>query len=180
MFLEFLKGIGLIPFFGGVIPFLISILQLFMLCFFGFIIFYLICKTINKKFNFSFNEILNKDITNWEKTFLSKLFWKYPLWGFVQQLIILIIFYFLRRVFSDWIAIIIASFIFAGLHFPNLFLFLATYGLEQTLLAYFLHCYNLYFIAFIHGFLGTVLMYFAPSVLYTRFSTWKNYWELYK
>jgi len=179
-FMDFIKWIGIIPAWNGVFPFIVSILQLLIICLLGFFIIYLFCKVLKKE-TISIVELFDSNVTDWEKKFINKLLWKYPLWGFVQQLVIITIFFFLQRMISSqWICITIAAIIFAGLHFPNLFLALATFGMEQMLLNYFLINHNLYFIGFIHGFLGTTLLFFSPSVIYTRFSTWKNYWELYR
>jgi len=178
-FLIFLKGIGLIPVYLTITQVFISIFIALSICILGFFIIYFICKKLNKSL-IKLNELVDKNVTEWEKKFLKKLFWKYPLWGFVQQIVILIIFYFLRKIFNDSIAIVIASSIFGLLHYPNLFLFLATFGIEQMFLTFFTYFPNAYLLGFMHGFLGTTLLYFSPSLLYTKFTVWKNYWELYK
>lgn len=176
-FLNFLKWIGIIPEFNNL---LLSLIQMFIICGVGFIFIYLICEQINNKI-LKIKDLVDKEVTEYEKKFLKKLFLKYPLWGFVQQLIMVIIFYYVRKLFnSDWISITVTSLIFVLFHFPNLYLSLAVFGLEQLLLNYFLLYHNLYFISFIHGFLGTALLYFSPSIVYTRFTIFKNYWELYK
>lgn len=175
--LNFLKWIGIIPQFNNLF---VSMFQMIVICLLGIFSIYFTCKKINKNLQ-DIEKFVDKEVTNWEKNFLKKLLWKYPLWGFIQQLVMIIIFYFIKKIIvTDWIAIAITSLIFAGLHYPNIYLGLAVFGMEQLLLNYLLLYHNLYFIGFIHGFLGTSLLYFSPSIIYTRFSTWKNYWELYK
>lgn len=176
---DFLKMIGIIPKWTGILPFALSIGGTVIICMIGFGLIYLICRAINKQI-YDIKNLLDNEYNTWEKNFLAKLLWKYPLWGFVQQLIIIIVYVFLRKIFIDWVAISIASLIFASLHYPNLFLFLATFGIEQLILNFFNFHGNLYINGFIHGFLGTTLLYFSPPILFTKFSTWKNYWELYK
>jgi len=179
-FMKFLYGIGIIPSWPGLVPFLISLGQALLICLLGFIIIYFICKTLNKSL-FNLTELLDKDFTTWEKSFLKRLLWKYPLWGLVQQIAVLTIFYFAGKVFTpQWMLIIICSLIFACFHFPNIYLFLATFGMEQMLLYFFISNPNIYLIGFIHGFLGTCLMYFSPPLVYTKFLTWDNYLKLYK
>ncbi len=179
-FLKYLHGVGIIPAWAGIVPFLISLSEMLLFCVIGFIIIYFICKTLNKSL-IDLNKLLDSEYTAWEKNFVNKLLWKYPLWGFVQQLAIITLFYFMNKIWAQqWLVIIVCSLIFGLLHFPNLYLFLATFGLEQMLLHYFVIYQNIYMVAFIHGFLGTCLMYFSPSIIYTKFSTWKNYWELYR
>ena len=176
--MNFLNSIGIIPTlnFAQTIE---AIVFMLLICIIGFFAIYFINKKINKNL-YVLKKIFDEDFTSWEKSFLKRFFVQYPLWGFVQQLAIVIIFYFLRKVLNINIAIIISSFIFAAFHYPNLFLCLATFGIEQVLLYYFTQYNVLYFLGIMHGILGTSLMYFSPRIIFTNFAVWKKYEELYK
>jgi len=176
--MNFLNSIGIIPTlnFAQTIE---AIVFMLLICIIGFFAIYFINKKINKNL-ISLNDLFDENFTSWEKNFFKRFFVQYPLWGFVQQLAIVIIFYFLRKVLNINIAIIISSFIFAAFHYPNLFLCLATFGIEQVLLYYFTQYNVLYFLGIMHGILGTSLMYFSPRIIFTNFAVWKKYEELYK
>ncbi len=176
--MKFLNDVGIIPNLS-LSQTLYSVCYMFLICLIGIFAIYFINKKINKNL-ISLNDLFDENFTSWEKNFLKRFFVQYPLWGFVQQLAIVVIFYFLRKVFNLNVSIIIASFIFSAFHFPNLFLCLAVFGFEQVLLYYFSQYNVLYFLGFIHGVLGTSLMYFSPRILFTNFSVWKKYEELYK
>jgi len=175
--INFLKLIGIIP--APITWYCIK--ETLFILFFGISIIILFTKILNVNFPIkNVQQLFDNNLTNWEKRFYKSLFWKYPLWACVQQLVVVLIFVLLRKFMSDFNAVIVASALFVLMHFPNLFLGLAVFGMEQVLLNYFLIFRNIYFIALIHGVFGTLLCYLSPSILYTKFPTWYDYYKLYK
>ncbi|MCR4421451.1 MAG: hypothetical protein NUV32_03120 [Exilispira sp.] len=147
----------------------------------GIILIIIFCKTININFpEISIRRLIKREMDEWEKKFYRKLLWQYPIWGFVQQFFMVVIFVFIRKLVSDYNAVLITSAIFVVLHYPNLFLGLLVFGLEQMFLNHFMIFRNLYALGIFHGVFATLLLFFSPSVLYTKFYILTDYIKLYR
>jgi len=175
--MNFLKEVGIIP--PPITNYFIK--QSLSILFFGVVLIIIFCKTININFpEISIRRLIKKELNEWEKKFYKKLLWQYPIWGLVQQFFMVVIFIFIRRLVSDFNAILITSAFFVLLHYPNLFLGLLVFGLEQMFLNHFLIFRNLYALAFFHGVFATLLLFLSPSVLYTKFFILTDYIKLYR
>jgi hypothetical protein len=175
--MNFLKETGIIP--PPITDYFIK--ESLLILFFGVALIIIFCKTINNNFpELSIRKLIKKEMNEWEKKFYKKLLWQYPLWGLFQQFFMILIFLFIRKFVSDFNAILITSAFFVLLHYPNLFLGLLVFGLEQMFLNHFLIFRNLYALAVFHGVFATLLLFLSPSVLYTKFYILSDYIKLYK
>jgi len=175
--MEFLKEIGILP-----PPISDSFIkESLLILFVGVGIIVLFCRTININYpKISIRNLIKKDKSEWERKFYKKLVWQYPIWGFIQQFFMVLFFVFIRRFVNDFNAVLITSSLFVVLHYPNLFLGLLVFGMEQMLLNHFLIYRNLYVLGIFHGFFATLLLFLSPSVLYTKFYILTDYIKLYK
>ncbi len=90
----------------------------------------------------------------------------YPLWGIIQQFIMLeVILINLVKAFNGkantFLWVIIVSILFGIVHYPNFFLMIYTFCLELVLASVYLKWRNLMAIGITHGWVATFLLYFV-------------------
>lgn len=116
-----------------------------------------------------------------EAKFLKSAFWDYLISAWIQQTIIIIGFSLIKDLIPLNIAIISAAFIFMLLHFPNMVLSFAVFGMELFLLI-------LYTLAgpiiipgmiFTHSLLATCLLFMFPEEVHYNFQVWFGFFKRY-
>jgi hypothetical protein len=112
-----------------------------------------------------------------EKGFLKSLLGNYFLWGFIQQLLCVILYTVLKYLFPNgqWNNVIIAVLFSFGGHSPNPVLTFGTFGMSLVLLQHYDIYGNVVAMGFIHGAIATGLNYFYPNKLIHSFSCWSGY-----
>ncbi len=95
----------------------------------------------------------------------------YPIWGMIQQYVLIV--YLLPRlnVFIKkpaYLVIITAS-VFSLSHLPNPFLVILTFPAGILFIYFFIRYKNLYILGFAHGFIGALGKFFLPETLTLRF-----------
>lgn len=92
----------------------------------------------------------------------------YPLWGIVQQFLMLGILYNnLSDMFGSrlnrYVLIIIVSLLFSAIHYPDLFLMILTFGMEIVFITVYLRWRNLWAIGIVHGWIATFALFFVQE-----------------
>ena len=133
---------------------------------------WLACRLIKGKNTWKWDGKISEE----EKPFYKSIFTKYFLWGSVQQLLVVLVYYLLNIPFkgSIWVPILAAG-VFGFMHTPNIVLIFATFAMGQVFLTHWQEYHNIVAIGFAHGFLATLLQYHLPNKLATTFSIWKNF-----
>ena len=132
----------------------------------------------------SFPEMLAIDgkINAWERMFYRRLLIRYPIWGFTQQLVVILIYVGLNYLFPDgkyFMNRFIVLVLFTIAHFPNPLLMFVAPLITAMFIDHFNIYQNIYVLGISHGVLATTLMYFIPPKIHTSFSIWRNYWRYY-
>ncbi len=106
------------------------------------------------------------------------IFLLYPVWGLLQQFIIvgliagnLVVIERIRL--KDYQIVIIASLIFSLIHYPSFFLMIFTFFLEAIFTSVYLKWRNLWSLGLVHGWIGTFLLFFVlERDLWTELFVW--------
>ena len=118
--------------------------------------------------------VLDGNLDNREKSFLKLFFYKYILWGLLQQSILIALYYylsFLKVPYAEFISV----YVFSIIHMPNFVLMLSTFGLGYVSINHFIEYKNILAIGVMHGMIATVLSFYIPKVIITKFTIWNWY-----
>ncbi len=95
----------------------------------------------------------------------------YPIWGMVQQYVLLV--YLLPRLYhfikNPYTLIFVMALIFSTSHLPNPFLVILTFPVSILFLVYFIKYRNLYVQGYVHGFVGSIMKFCLPVDLTLKF-----------
>lgn len=127
--------------------------------------------------------IINFDghLSEEEKKFLFSAFWTYLISAFIQQAAIIILFQLLITIIPLNLAIIGSALIFMLLHYPNIVLSYAVFGMELFLLILLTLTGPIIIpgMIFTHSLLATCLLFMFPEEVHKNFQVWFGFFKRY-
>jgi uncharacterized membrane protein len=133
---------------------------------------------------YKFSKNWRDEIKSIKEALYYSEFWQYLLWALIQQIIVIIVYWVLfYYVTPDKLyCVAIAAMIMGLIHFPNLVLLFAVFGMEYFLLSMFSKFGIVYlpFMVFTHAFLASALLKFYPEAVTKGFRVLWSFWKVYK